>query len=64
MTFIDYFDFPDIKFSVYTLATLPPGEVYNLTPGSADAHAYKWSFKGTALSLCYNYGSGAHRIHQ
>ena len=59
MTLIDVYDFPDMKFSLYFLTTLPKGEEYTLVPGSAEAHAYNWSMKGTALELTYNYGSEA-----
>ena len=40
MTLIDVYDFPDMKFSLYFLTTLPKGEEYTLVPGSAEAHAY------------------------
>jgi hypothetical protein len=58
MTLLDFINYPDMKFTLYTLATLPPGETYALTPGSADAHAYKWAFTGTAMELVYNHGTG------
>lgn len=59
MTLIDTFDFPHMKFSVYTLATLPPGEAYALTPGTAEAHLYKWNHTGTSIEMVYNYGTEA-----
>ena len=59
MTLVDVYDFPDMKFSLYFLTTLPKGEDYTLTPGSPEAHAYNWSMKGTTLELTYNYGSEA-----
>ena len=57
MTVIDTLDFPQWKFKLYFLTTLPEGEVYNLTPGTQAAHDYMWSIEGTALELTYNYGS-------
>ena len=48
-----------MKFTLYFLTTLPKGEEYTLTPGTAEAHAYNWSMAGTTLELTYNYGSEA-----
>ena len=41
-TLIDKFDFPQYKFSLYFMTTLPEGEEYTLTPGSQKAHDYLW----------------------
>mmetsp|Transcript_8617 Transcript_8617/g.22250 ORF Transcript_8617/g.22250 Transcript_8617/m.22250 type:complete len:339 (-) Transcript_8617:84-1100(-) len=58
MTLVDVFDFPEMKFSVYTLATLPPKDgAYGLKPGTPEAHAYKWTMTTTAIELVYNYGT-------
>jgi lactoylglutathione lyase len=57
MTLIDTLDFPQYKFKLFFLATLPEGESYNLTPGTQEAHDYMWSIGGTALELTYNYGT-------
>ena len=57
MTVIDTLDFPQWKFKLYFLTTLPEGEEYKLTPGTQAAHDYMWGIEGTALELTYNYGS-------
>lgn len=57
MTLIDTLDFPQYKFKLYFLTTLPDNVEYNLTPGTQAAHDYLWSIEGTALELTYNYGS-------
>jgi len=57
MTLIDKLEFPDMKFDLYFLTTLPKGEEYKLTPGTEDAHKYLWSMKGATLELTHNYGT-------
>eukprot|EP00164_Ancoracysta_twista_P002349 GFYU01003104.1.p1 GENE.GFYU01003104.1~~GFYU01003104.1.p1 ORF type:complete len:324 (+),score=88.97 GFYU01003104.1:47-1018(+) len=57
MTLIDTYDFPEYKFSLFFLTTLPEGEQYTLTPGTDEAHAYLWNYKGTTLELTWNYGT-------
>lgn len=57
MTLIDSFDFPQWKFGIYFLVTLPEGETYDLTPGTTEAHDYMWGIEGTALELTHNYGT-------
>ena len=57
MQLIDLYHFPQMKFSLYFLATLPEGEIFNLEPGTEEAHKYLWNFKGTALELTHNYGT-------
>eukprot|EP00559_Dactyliosolen_fragilissimus_P007089 CAMPEP_0184858672 /NCGR_PEP_ID=MMETSP0580-20130426/3753_1 /TAXON_ID=1118495 /ORGANISM="Dactyliosolen fragilissimus" /LENGTH=342 /DNA_ID=CAMNT_0027354957 /DNA_START=153 /DNA_END=1181 /DNA_ORIENTATION=- len=57
MTLIDKFDFPQYKFSLYFLTTLPKGETYDLIPGTQEAHDYLWSMEGTALELTHNHGT-------
>jgi lactoylglutathione lyase len=56
-TLIDTFDFPQWKFSLYFLTTLPEGETYDLTPGTQAAHDYLWNMEGVALELTHNHGS-------
>jgi lactoylglutathione lyase len=56
-TLIDKLDFPQYKFSLYFLTTLPPGETYSLTPGTQAAHDYLWSMEGVALELTHNHGT-------
>lgn len=56
-THIDTFDFPQWKFSLYFMTTLPEGETYNLTPGSKEAHDYLWTMDGVALELTHNHGT-------
>jgi lactoylglutathione lyase len=56
-TLIDTFDFPQWKFSLYFLTTLPEGETYDLTPGTQAAHDYLWSMEGVALELTHNHGT-------
>lgn len=57
MTLIDKFDFPQYKFSLYFVATLPEGETYELTPGTKEAHDYLWTYEGVTLELTYNHGT-------
>lgn len=57
MTHIDTFTFPQWKFSIYFLATLPEGDVYDLTPGTQEAHDYVWTFEGVLLELTHNHGT-------
>jgi lactoylglutathione lyase len=57
MTVIDTLDFPQWKFKLFFLTTLPEGEAYTLTPGTQEAHDYMWSIEGSALELTYNYGT-------
>jgi lactoylglutathione lyase len=56
-TLIDKFDFPQWKFSLYFLTTLPEGETYDLTPGTKEAHDYLWTMDGVTLELTHNHGS-------
>ena len=42
-TLIDKMDFPQWKFSLYFLTTLPEGETYTLTPGTQASHEYLWN---------------------
>ena len=56
-TLIDTMDFPQYKFSLYFLTTLPEGETYNLKPGTQEAHDYLWKYEGTTLELTHNHGT-------
>jgi len=57
MTLIDTLDFPQYKFSLYFLTSLPEGEKYTLVPGTQEAHDYLWSMEGVALELTHNHGN-------
>ncbi|KAL9182858.1 hypothetical protein ACHAXT_004137 [Thalassiosira profunda] len=57
MTVIDTLDFPQWKFKLWFLTTLPEGTKYTLTPGTKEAHDYMWRLEGTALELTWNYGT-------
>ena len=57
MTLIDKLEFPDMTFDLYFLTTLPAGETYPHTPGTAEAHKYLWTMKGSTLELTHNYGT-------
>ena len=56
-TLIDKFDFPQWKFSLYFLTTIPEGETYDLIPGTKEAHDYLWTMDGVALELTHNHGT-------
>lgn len=55
MTLIDSFDFPQWKFSLYFLTTLPEGTEYTLTPGTQAAHDYLWTYEGVTIELTHNH---------
>lgn len=57
LTLIDTFDFPQYKFSLYFMTSLPDGETYDSTPGTQAAHDYLWTMEGVALELTHNHGS-------
>jgi len=57
MTLIDSFDFPQYKFSLYFLTTMPAGEEYSLTPGTKEAHDFLWTYPGVTLELTHNHGT-------
>jgi lactoylglutathione lyase len=56
-TLIDTFDFPEYKFSLYFMTTLPKDETYTLKPGTKAAHDYLWTMEGVALELTHNHGT-------
>ena len=51
MTLIDKYKFEKYDFSLYFLASLKPGETYDLTPGTKEAHAYLWDCDRVTLEL-------------
>lgn len=53
-TIVDRYDFPEWKFSLLFLATLPPGEVVPGPPGSNEAHNWLWTTDLTTLELTLN----------
>lgn len=55
MTLIDSFDFPQWKFSLYFLTTLPEGTEYTLKPGTQAAHDHLWTYEGVTLELTHNH---------
>eukprot|EP00472_Partenskyella_glossopodia_P009666 CAMPEP_0197521832 /NCGR_PEP_ID=MMETSP1318-20131121/7055_1 /TAXON_ID=552666 /ORGANISM="Partenskyella glossopodia, Strain RCC365" /LENGTH=327 /DNA_ID=CAMNT_0043073969 /DNA_START=32 /DNA_END=1015 /DNA_ORIENTATION=+ len=55
MTLLDTLEFPEYKFSLYFLASIPAG-VKVPTPGTPEAHRFLWSFGGTTLELTHNWG--------
>lgn len=57
MTYIDKMDFPQYKFTIYFVTTLPEGEKYTLTPGTQAAHDYLWNYEGVTLELTHNHGT-------
>eukprot|EP00286_Rhodomonas_abbreviata_P020100 CAMPEP_0181296194 /NCGR_PEP_ID=MMETSP1101-20121128/4566_1 /TAXON_ID=46948 /ORGANISM="Rhodomonas abbreviata, Strain Caron Lab Isolate" /LENGTH=339 /DNA_ID=CAMNT_0023401027 /DNA_START=323 /DNA_END=1342 /DNA_ORIENTATION=+ len=57
MTLVDKLEFPDMKFDLYFLTTLPKGQEYKHTPGSVDAHKFLWTMSGATLELTHNYGT-------
>lgn len=58
MTLIDKFDFPQYKFALYFVTTLPiDQQPYKLIPGTQKAHDYLWNIEGVTLELTHNYGT-------
>ena len=56
MTLIDMKSFPDYKFDLYFLATMPDGaEVPQ--PGTKEANKNLWTFNRTVLELTHNHGT-------
>jgi lactoylglutathione lyase len=56
-TLIDTFDFPQYKFSLYFMASLPDGTNWTLKPGTQAAHDYLWNMESVALELTHNHGT-------
>jgi lactoylglutathione lyase len=54
---LDSFDFPQYKFSLYFMASIPEGEVHSILPGTQAAHDRLWMREGVALELTHNHGS-------
>jgi len=57
MTLVDKIEFPEFKFDLYFLTTLPKGESYPHQPGTDAAHKYLWTMPGVTLELTHNYGT-------
>eukprot|EP00468_Gymnochlora_sp_CCMP2014_P008189 CAMPEP_0167760796 /NCGR_PEP_ID=MMETSP0110_2-20121227/11788_1 /TAXON_ID=629695 /ORGANISM="Gymnochlora sp., Strain CCMP2014" /LENGTH=339 /DNA_ID=CAMNT_0007647353 /DNA_START=201 /DNA_END=1220 /DNA_ORIENTATION=+ len=56
MRLLDKYDFPDMSFSLYFMATIPD-DVKTPEPGTVEAHKFLWKFPGTTLELTHNWGS-------
>lgn len=56
-TLLDKFDFPQYKFSLYFMGSVPDGEVHSLTPGTQAAHDRLWTREGVAIELTHNHGT-------
>lgn len=54
MTLVETYDFPDMKFSLYFLTTLQPGET---VPEDKNARKKWMNSQRTILELTYNYGT-------
>ena len=52
---VDEYHFPDWKFSLYFLATLPAGVTIPGPPGSPEAHAWLWQTDLVTLELTLNH---------
>lgn len=62
MTLIAHLEFPEWKFDLYFLTTLPEGEAYTLDPKSKEAAEYCFTgnyagHENVALELTHNYGT-------
>ena len=58
MVEIDRLDFPEWKFTLAFMATIPAEEREALPkPGTEEAHTALWGFSGTTIELTYNYGT-------
>eukprot|EP00041_Stephanoeca_diplocostata_P019685 m.428095 g.428095 ORF g.428095 m.428095 type:complete len:635 (-) comp21369_c0_seq2:252-2156(-) len=58
MTEIDRLEFPEWKFTLSFMATIPEADKAALPePGTEEAHSALWGFKGTTLELTYNHGT-------
>jgi lactoylglutathione lyase len=59
-TVIDTMDFPQYKFSLYFLTSLPlDGPPYPHKPGTQAAHEFLWNYDGVTLELTHNHGTEA-----
>eukprot|EP01006_Ploeotia_vitrea_P044070 TRINITY_DN66802_c1_g1_i1.p1 TRINITY_DN66802_c1_g1~~TRINITY_DN66802_c1_g1_i1.p1 ORF type:complete len:341 (+),score=187.82 TRINITY_DN66802_c1_g1_i1:120-1142(+) len=56
-TLVDKYDFPEMEFALYFLATLPNGEKVPGAPGSQEAHDWLWNTQHVVLELTHNYGT-------
>lgn len=62
LTLIAHLRFPEYKFDLYFLASIPEGEAYDLDPQSPAAMQYLWQgeyggHRSVALELTHNYGT-------
>ena len=62
MTLIDTLDFPQYDFKLYFLVTLPEGEVYDLTPGTQEAHVSLVWFGRSMVELSVGWPVGGVRM--
>lgn len=58
-TLIDTLDFPQWKFGLFFITTLPEGETWKYKPGTVECHQALMSMEGVALELTHNYGTEA-----
>lgn len=56
MTLIDKKSFPEYKFDLYFLASMPNGATVP-EPGTKEANKHLWTFDRTTLELTHNYGT-------
>lgn len=58
MTLVDKMDFPQWKFTLYFMATIPEEERASLPePGTEAAHHWLWGYEGQTLELTHNHGT-------
>ncbi len=53
---IHSYDFPQWKFALYFMTTVPEGTVLP-TAGTAEAEQYLWTMRGTCIEFTHNYGT-------
>eukprot|EP00467_Chlorarachnion_reptans_P002558 CAMPEP_0114538660 /NCGR_PEP_ID=MMETSP0109-20121206/30263_1 /TAXON_ID=29199 /ORGANISM="Chlorarachnion reptans, Strain CCCM449" /LENGTH=300 /DNA_ID=CAMNT_0001722697 /DNA_START=288 /DNA_END=1191 /DNA_ORIENTATION=- len=56
MRLIDELRFPDMKFTLYFLASMRTNQE-TPEPGTPEAHVFLWNFPGTVLELTHNWGT-------
>lgn len=56
MTLVDKKSFPEYKFDLYFLASLPNGMKVS-EPGSTEANDFLWTFDRSVLEITHNYGT-------
>ena len=55
MTLVDKLSFPDAKFDLYFLASMPDDGATLPAPGSQEAHDLLWRFPRSVIELTHNY---------